>query len=171
MEPKTIRPEVWTIAADETGLSLISGLGPWQVDLDVGRDTTIHDEVELLLSVHGIDPVMLHQTSSRDDGNYETVTYVAVVACDDLVVAIWPDAKPIDQALADRTPIPHGPTSSPRPNLRYSDVLLHALRHLVFLMEFDATNARALREAGVARHLVGMRPALAGLYAVEHEAA
>lgn len=165
-EPMTVYPEVWPVVADENGLWLISGCGPWRTALPVGSDTDVHAEVELELTTNGVDLAdvpLLHSTSWRPDGGSIILTYIAVVRCAGAVREVWPDAEPISPLLpgAVGRPLPHGAAEPPVP--RYVDCLLHAIRHVAFLRDADATAAAAL-DGHWLRHLDGLRPALAGMY-------
>lgn len=171
--PKTVRVEVWPVAADQEGIWLVSGRDAWRPALPVMADTTKHADVEQLLAEAGAadQVVLLHQTSVRDEGPSSVDTYVAVLVCDGPVRAEWPDASPVSMAAAAVVgrPATHGPTDPPDP--RYIDVLLHGLRHFAFLLDHDATVAAALLRSGMVEHLRGLEPALASLYAVEHQEA
>jgi hypothetical protein len=184
---KRIWPRVWVLAADALGIYLVSGHrgddhewvpGPWVARDAVRTGEMIHDVVREILQgrtdSHGRPALdlhrVLHQTSSHD-GQWETVTYVAVLAASEFVRADWPTAKPVGEAIAEQLgrPATHGATESPLPNLRPWDVLVHVLRHLEFLRQTNATVAGQLVETGMARHLAGLSPVLASLYTIEHE--
>jgi hypothetical protein len=169
-EPMTVHAEVWPIAADDQGLWLVSGEDAWRPGLPVMGDDEIHAVVEGILTEHDAldDVVLLHSTSWRPDTWGLMLTYVAIVQCPGSVRASWPDAKPISPLLVHATgrPPTHGATEAPLP--RWSDVLLHSLRHLAFLLENDAT-AAAVMDEHWRRHLSVLEPALAGLYSEVHD--
>lgn len=169
-EPMQVWPEVWPLAADEAGIWLLSGPeGAWTPGASVSADSEPHSEVELLLAEHGAlaDTALLHSTSWRIDGPALVVTYVAVIALGDHVRASWTGAIPVSVEAAHRVgPAPaHAPTHPPAP--RYIDVLRHAVRHLAFLRDHDATTAATLPEPWSA-HLTRIQPALAGMYSERH---
>jgi hypothetical protein len=156
--------EVWPVAADETGIWLVSASAPWTVG-PVKSDEEPHAEVEYALSEHhALDgAALLHSTSWRVEDNYLLLTYMAVLQAPGLVLDSWREAKPVGLSLAEHVgpTLPYQPTDPPTP--RYIDVLLHGLRHLKFLSETDATNAAALSGHWVT-HLRNLQPALAGMY-------
>lgn len=172
-EPMTTRVEVWPVAADAAGIWLLSGDDAWRPALPIPADSEPHAEVELTLAQNGVTDgvVLIHSTSWRVDGPSVVLTYVAVIRPRDLVLDQWPNANPVSADLADAVgrPPTHGPTEVPTP--RYIDVLIHALRHLSYLMETDATSRQALDDPHWRRHLAALRPALAGMYEVQHRAA
>jgi hypothetical protein len=107
---------------------------------------------------------VIHSTSWRPDGPFIVLTYVAVVGfTTDAVIDSWGGAKPIGLALADAVGPPQTNAANAPPIPRYVDVLLHAIRHLRFLLSEDSTVAAELDEAW-RRHLDVLRPVLAGMY-------
>ncbi|HXJ26111.1 MAG TPA: hypothetical protein VNH17_10430 [Streptosporangiaceae bacterium] len=173
-ELMTVTVEVWPVAADEAGIWLVSGGDAWRFGpLEAASD--VHYEVELLLFQHDIDPddaVMfirlpggtpateaLHSTSWRPHGPTIVLTYMAVVKADGYALETWPDAAPITAELAAKVKKapPHGAAEVPVP--RVIDVPLHGLRHLRFLMDYDAETSAAL-DANWRRHLAPLEPAL-----------
>lgn len=167
LEKMGITVEVWPLAADETGIWLISGSdalrwGPVMADGDV------HYEAETLLRGFGIalDQVpVIHSTSWRPDGPAVVLTYMAVVRVPGYVIETWPQAAPVTATLAaavGKAP-PHGAAEVPVP--RWVDVPLHGVRHLAFLAgpEGDAETAAAL-DTRWQRHLARLRPALAEMF-------
>lgn len=165
MEPMAVRLEVWPVAADDLGIWLISGDDAWRPALPVAADSEPHAEVELELASHGTKErtALLHSTSWRVDGPAVVLTYVAVAHTSGLVKDAWPAARPVSTAVVDAvgTPGP-GPTIEP-PAPRYIDVLIHAIRHLRFLLDNDA-GARAALTDPWPRHLAKWEPALAMMY-------
>lgn len=159
-----IRVEVWPVAADEAGIWLVSGEDALRSSLPVPSDSEPHAETELLLAAGGFEPVVfLHSTSWRADGPSVILTYVAVVDTPGTVLDRWPNARPISLSLARHVgPAPAAPHTAP-PAPRYIDVLLHAIRHLRFLLETDEASATAFRPQ-LRRHLERLAPALAGMY-------
>lgn len=170
-ENMPIIPEVWPVAADQVGIWLISGDDAWRTDA-VASDSEPHFELDMELWSRGVRErvTLMHSTSWRIDGPRMIVTYIAVVQADDLVRGIWPGARPITAKTLDAAgkPPAHAPTEAPAP--RYIDVLVHGLRHLRFLMDWDSSNAEAIGEQ-MRRHLEPLRPALAGLYSEVHGSA
>jgi hypothetical protein len=165
LEKMGITDEVFPVAADDAGIWLASGSdalrwGPVMADGDV------HYEAETLLRGFGVnltDVAVIHSTSWRPDGPAIVLTYMAVVRVPGYVVETWPDAAPITAALpaaVGKAP-PHGAAEVPVP--RVVDVLLHGLRHLRFLMDYDAETSAALDE-NWRRHLAPLEPALATMY-------
>jgi hypothetical protein len=172
MEPMTVQAEVWPVAADRTGLWLISGDDAWRSDA-VMADGDVHFEVEMLLHEHEIgdaDIAAIHSTSWRPDGPAVVLTYMAVIRPRGAVRERWPHALPVTADLAEAAgkPPTHAATDPPVP--RYLDVLLHGLRHLHHLMLNDRTNADAMGDLW-RQHLVPFEPALAGMYSEPHQAA
>jgi hypothetical protein len=169
-EPMQVWVELWPLAADNSGIWLLSGADAWRPLVSVAADTEPHSEIELLLAEHGAftTTALLHSTSWRVDGPALVLTYVAVIKTDDLVRSSWPTALPVSSAVTEAVgPAPtHGPAEPPTP--RYIDVLRHAIRHLAFLREHDATAAAALPAPWPA-HLAQIRPAIAGMYSVTHQ--
>jgi hypothetical protein len=171
--------EIWPLAADETGIWLLSGHGgAWSYG-PVMADSDVHYEAELLLFSHGIDPGdaaafitlppgapaagVIHSTSWRPDGPAIMLTYVAVIAAAGYVLDTWRDAVPVTAALpaAIGPAPPHRAAAVPAP--RVADVLLHGIRHLRFLLGYDAETAAAL-DAAWRRHLAPLEPALAVMF-------
>lgn len=179
-ENMTVTVEVWPLAADETGIWLLSDGDAWRHG-PVKAASDVHYEVERLLFRHGIDPHdvaafialpagtpaagVIHSTSWRPHGPSIVLTYMAVVKAGGYVLEAWPHAAPVTPALPaaiGKAP-PHGAAEVPVP--RVADVLLHGLRHLRFLAtdEGDAETAAALDENWL-RHLAPLRPALAMMF-------
>ena len=172
-ELMTVTVEVWPVAADDAGIWLLSRPGAWQWG-PVEATSDVHYEVELLLFHHGIDPGdavfisvpagtprtdALHSTSWRPHGPTIVLTYMAVIAAGGYVRERWPSASPLTAALSaavGKAP-PHGAAEVPVPRL--VDVPLHGLRHLRFLMDYDAEVSAALDE-NWRRHLAPLEPAL-----------
>lgn len=161
-ETMNVRVEVWPVAADAAGV--------WLLDVDAWRSPNVpaddepHSEVERFLAASGMTPQVVHSTSWRVDGPAVFVTYLVVVDIgDDLVLDEWPDAQPVAAALAAEVgrPWQHAATDPPVP--RYIDALLHALRHLRFLLDNDSAVAAAL-DGHWRRHLEPLEPALAAMY-------
>jgi hypothetical protein len=165
--------EYWVIAADRVGIWHVLGDRPGYT-APVPADSEPHFEIELELLRLGLrDRVtLMHSTSWRVDYKLGglVVTYMVVMAADDLVRGIWPDARPVTALLADTVgrPPTHAADEAPAP--RHIDVLLHGLRHLRFLLEHDATNAAAMGDL-LRCHLEPLVPAQARMYDQQHEAA
>jgi hypothetical protein len=178
--PMGVRVEVFPIAADATGIWLLSftGAGPiaWRSGL-VPADGEVHEIVRTILAQHEslTDALLIHSTSWRED-NYEgrnvmVVTYMAVLRRNgDLVPDEWPLAAPIGPQLMDHmgNPFPHSPVEPPTP--RHYDVLIHGLRHLAFLLNTD-DSCRPAFDEDLRHHLTQLDPALAGLYDREQRSA
>jgi hypothetical protein len=164
LEPMTVRVEIWPVAADSAGLWLVSGDDAWRSGA-VMADNEPHAEVEDVLSQHDAlgDAELVHSTSWRADGPHVILTYVVPLRVRSLVRDQWPHARPIGLALASAVgkPPPNDPVEPPAP--RYIDVLMHALRHLRFLIDTDATNRDAM-DPTLRRHLEPLEPALAKMY-------
>jgi hypothetical protein len=160
--------EVWPVAADASGVWLCSGLGPLRTTIPVPADSTPHGEADLLLaSFHARDVRLLHSTSWRAERARVVLTYIAVLPGSDEAGSVrlaWPDAQPIDSAeLLGTVGNATSWTGSDSPNPRHLDVLLHAIRHLAFLVATDPGVAGTLPPIW-AQHLAGASPALAGMY-------
>lgn len=170
-EPMTVYVELWPVAADQEGLWLVSGRGPWRPTLPVPADSEPHAEVELLLRAHGIgeaDVPLLHSTSWRLDAPHLLLTYLAVVRRPGFVRENWPGAEPISPRLLEVVGKPPTHDAAEPPLVRDLDVLAHALRHAAFLRDNDATAAAVLDEHW-RTHLATLRPALAGMYDEKHQ--
>jgi len=167
-EPMGTFVEVWPVAADAARIWLLSGDGPWESALPVMSDSEPHFEVELTLRMNGAldPPLLLHSTSWRVDGQRLLLTYIAVIGVAGLVLDTWPQAQPVSLELATAVgkPLPYHPAEPPTP--RYIDVLLHAIRHVRFLMDTDTGNTAALDKNWRAQ-LSRLAPALSGMYRSE----
>jgi len=166
IERKSVRVEVWPLAADAHGIWLCSGDRPWLSD-PVDSDHTVHDVVEGVVRRYSPadypEPTLLHSPSWRDGDSYLTVTYVAVMPTFQFVADVWLRAKPVSDLLIGvvGAPEPHGAADVPEP--RDVDVLHHAVRHLTFLADTDGDAAAVL--VGAWRlALPAFTPALAGMY-------
>jgi hypothetical protein len=162
MEAMNVSVEVWACAADQNAIWLVSE-DAWRSP-PIPADSEPHFEVELTLAGHDHHrPSLLHSTSWRPQGPTIVLSYIAVLPCDGLVLDQWPGALPVPPELlpAVGNPFPHGAAEVPVP--RYIDVLFHALRHLRFLIDTDAT-ARAVLAGYWAEHLAQLEPALSGMY-------
>jgi hypothetical protein len=171
-EPMAVRLEVWPVAADEQGLWLVSGADAWRPALPIAADGDVHADVELELSQRAVldDVVMLHSTSWRQDQHGLVVTYLAILRRSGFVRENWPSAEPISSRLPSIVgkPTTHAAAEPPMP--RRIDVLHHALRHVAFLRDHDATVAAVL-DAQWRAHLAEFDPALATMYSEVHHAA
>jgi len=177
-ELMTVGVEVWPLAADDAGIWLLSGSGgPWRHG-PVEAASDVHYEAELILLGRGIDPddavfiaqpagtprvAVIHSTSWRPDGPSVVLSYMAVVRPGGYVRERWPAAVSVSAALPRATgpAPPHAPAAVPVP--RVTDVLLHGIRHLRFLLDQDAETAAAL-DAAWRRHLAPLEPALAVMF-------
>jgi hypothetical protein len=170
-EPMQVWVEVWPVAADSVGIWLVSGDDAWRPALPVMADSAPHWEVESELRSHKVldDAILLHSTSWRN-GVSVILTYVAILKSpnDGFVKDRWPNALPVSPTMAEAVgkPATHGPTESPIP--RDVDVLLHAMRHLLLLQQWDGT-VRAVMDDNWIRHLAAFEPALAGMYIERHK--
>ena len=167
IEAKSVRVEVWPLAADDHGIWLCSGDRPWTTD-PVDSDHAVHDvvagEVWRRSPPEHPGPTLLHSTSWRDGDDGLTVTYVAVMpTLSQYVADVWRRAKPVSDLLIDvvGAPEPHGPANVPEP--RDVDVLHHLIRHLTFLVDTDGAAAVALPGPWLAA-LGTFSHALAGMY-------
>lgn len=171
-----VMTEVWPLAADEAGIWLLSGAEAWVLGLagmPVQTDSDPHGDTELILQAKGVrkdDVLFLHSTSWRVDLPRLIVTYVAVVDAGPAVRARWPQALPVSLEFAGQVrPKPHGPADRPT-GVADDAVLVHAARHVAWLLETDPQATASLDE-NMRAHLAGLRPALAGLYSEAHSAA
>lgn len=177
LENMAAEVEVWPVAADETGLWLLSGGNAWRPWTPIPADSDPHGEVELTLARFGaLDATRtFHSTSWRPAPPRLVLTYIAVVEAGDAALLRWPDALPITRRLLEDVGKPYhqGPLEPPLP--RFVDCLTHGIRHLRLLTDpdgdcYDEAVASALGERWWP-HLAGLRPALAGLYSEAHSAA
>lgn len=174
-EPMTVWVEVWPVAADETGLWLLSGGKPW-LDGPVMADNSEDFMAKSLLSEHGIakdDLLWTHFTSWHPDGPRHVDTYLAVVDLDAAVACeLWPHAAPITPDLYNDPevgkPPTHGATEEPAP--RVLDVLYHALGHLKEQIRKNATTRAAVGEVWRVQ-LEPYEETLAGMYETPHPSA
>jgi|SRR5579875_1985507 len=160
----TLQVEVWCLLADNEGIHLISGTEAWRSE-SIPVDTDPHWVVQQILRENSALTAakIIHSTSWRAEDESVILTYVAVLDCPNR----WPNAQLVSAALPDFVgrPATHAANDAPTP--RYIDVLLHALRHLRFLREHDATAAAAFSSAW-REHLENFTPALAGMYSDRH---
>jgi hypothetical protein len=158
-----VRLEVWPVAADRTGIWLLAD-DAWRSGR-LNADTRPHHEAELLAYEHAPDlPIAVyHSTSWRFDDPGVILTYIAVADLGEHVQDWWPMARPVtlDLLTAVGKPYPHRADDEPVP--RYIDVLVHAIRHLRFLLDTDTETADALGPHW-RQQLAEVKPALAGLY-------
>lgn len=162
-----VTTEVWALAADSLGIWLISDSDAWRSG-PIDAESEPHIEVERLIRENdaeraGSTLAAIHSTSWRRDSDSIVLTYVAAFATLDYARSIWPAAKPVTvplTAAVGRPPV-HPPTDAPTP--RYIDVLIHAIRHLRLLLDYDAGIRDSLDDAWRG-HLAPLEPALAGMY-------
>lgn len=168
MENMQVRVEVWPLAADSSGIWLLSGDDAWR-SIAVPSDSEPHHEVSLVLATHGHleHTAMIHSTSWRTDGPAVVLTYIAVITCPDVALDLARQAQPVSpELLAAVGPAPtHSAIEAPAP--RYIDVLVHGIRHLRYLLDHDATTAAALDDRWRAA-LTPLRPAIAAMYSQAH---
>lgn len=152
--------ELWPLAADGTGIWLVSGGDAWRSDR-IMADSFIQTEVELLAAEYlpGVVLQVTHQTSSRQDKSGIVLTYVAIAEAPEFVQDRWPGALPLTTELLGEVgkPFPHAPNGAPLP--RRIDVLLHSVRHLRNLRDTDVPTSDALTQHW-RRHLEPFEPAL-----------
>ena len=164
----TVRAEVWGLSADDRGIWLISGGDAWRSG-PIDAESDPHYAAQEILSEHNAlgDAKIVHSTSWRCEDTSIMLTYVAALDCPH-VHDHWPASQLVSLMLPESVgePLTHGADQPPTP--RYVDVLLHAVRHLRFLLDYDATAAAAFSPAWRS-HLMAFSPALAGMYAGEHE--
>ena len=157
--------EVWPVAADATGIWLLSGADAWRSER-IPADDEPHSMLDYTLWANGAKyPKFAHSTSWRVDGPHIVLTYITVIDVDpeEPVKDSWPDALPISAELAEAVgPAGAGEALQP-PVPRHIDVLLHGIRHLRFLLDTDSTARESLADPWP-RHLDGLQPALAGMY-------
>jgi len=166
MEPMCVRVEIWPLAADDVGIWLLSGDDAWRPSLPVGAASEPHAEVELALAGNGVEEssvVLVHSTSWRADGPAVVLTYVAVLRHSGIIRDDWPKARPVSAQLPEAVGKPPVNAATDPPAPRYVDVLLHAIRHLRFLLDTDST-ARDALTGPWRQHLPHFKAALAGMY-------
>ena len=161
-----VRLELWVLAADKTGIWLISGDDAWRTDR-VSADEDAFAEIDLLAYGHAPDLALsvIHSTSWRQEASGFVLTFAAIAQAGEFVQDRYPGALPITPGLLGTVgrPAPHDAARSPVP--RYIDVLMHSVRHLRFLRDTDAPTRDAM-SGDWRRHLEPFEPALAMLYQV-----
>ena len=173
LEPMTVRPEVYLLTADAAAVWSLTRR-PLLGD-PVPADSTIEHEIGLMLYRAGFGGARaaLHQTSDRQDGPHLIATHAAVFPLQDtaerFALDLSPLAAPVGAELVEAygPPATHAADTFPT-EIRGADVLQHLLRHLAFLVRYDAT---ARRELGPQwrEHLRPLQPALfRRLYATPH---
>ena len=166
----TVRAEVWPMSADDAGIWLVSGAGPWR-SADVLASQDEFAVVEGILAEHGARgaAVIIHGTSWRSVDTYAVHSWGVLLSCPD-VHGHWPGSLPISRELLERVgnPAPHAPDGPPLP--RDIDVAFHALGHFSHLLK-TAAPERAKMSPQWRRHLREWEPALAGLYSAPYVAA
>jgi hypothetical protein len=161
-----VRVEVWPLAADSRGIWLLSGDDAWR-SAPIGANSEPHEAVTAVLGgyVWPRRPAVLHSTSWRADDGAVILTYVAIVPCpeSESVRTLFAHAMPVSLRVAQEVgrPIATDPAEAPLP--RYIDVLLHAIRHLRFLVDTDAGVREAMGDVW-RQHLSPLSPVLAGMY-------
>ena len=169
LEPMTVRPELYVLAADQVAIWSLTR-SPLTGDA-VPADSTIEHEVRatLLRDLRQVasDVILVHGTSWRQEGPSLILTHAMVVARPTrhaFALDMSEGAAPVGAPLLDAfgPPAPH-PADAYPDVIRAADVLQHVLRHLAFLIDTDARSARALGRDW-ARHLRPLRPELARLY-------
>lgn len=165
--------EVFPFAADDTGIWLLSGEGPW-VTYPIAEDSSPIAECEWELTTHGAVAVIgPHQSSSRVDGPAGIWTHFAVIECRGPVRATWRHALPVSPRLVDRVgkPPTHPANATPQ-EVRMVDAFHHALRHLAFqLSEWGDAEIADKLDVNWRRHLAAWRPTLYRLYDRVYESA
>lgn len=174
--------ELWPFAVSpkepDTGIYLISGVGPWMTEA-LPTSPRVWDYAEFELQRRGAlaGKVWLHQTSSRDLGSVGVWTFAALIRCNDFVRKWWPDAQPVDSVLHQRVGKPPTHDAGAAPTVREIDVNFHALRTLAAQLDrtsphYDGETEAALRRAKilglVKRHMRPHKPALYTMYDLPH---
>jgi hypothetical protein len=165
-ELMTATAEVWLVGVNKDG--------PWNLTghdaLRIGPVTSsvgIAGAVEALMARAGAGPddvAIWHGTSCRDELGAAVQTHIALVNCPD-ILEHWPLAKPIPMELFPEfgQPPAHGPTEVP--DNPYIWVLMHAWRHLAFLLEYDSDQAATIEAVPYAAALLrGLAPKLFKMY-------
>jgi hypothetical protein len=170
---KTYDAEVWPFAADETGIWLLSGEGPWPTPpIHVGTSAPVECEWEL--TQHGAAAVVgPHQCSTREDWATATLTHYAVIACAGAVRTEWPRAKPVPPKLVQAVgkPPTHAANATPE-EIRLVDVLHHTLRAIAFeLSPWGNAELADKLDGHWRRHLTAWEPELYRLYDRVHQTA
>lgn len=187
-----VRVEVWPVAADPAGIWLLTEDGDAWRSGPIQAGSEPHREVTELIRLHGEQRAiaLLHSTSWRVDtgvtGGVEdalVLTYIAVLGSHgraglryadergpanlhgdfEYVRELWPWARPLSLRLVEQVGRPpyHAADAPPAP--RHIDVLMHAVRHLRFLLDTDVS-AKAALDDHWRMHLGDLRPSLAGMY-------
>lgn len=166
MNPMTLIPEVFAVAAPSDGLWLLDA-DAWRCRMPVMSDSDPYHEVKLELAAHGAadDLLWLHETSGHVDGPTYVLSHIAAVHCPgDEVLDRWPNAVPITRAalvVAGRPPA-HGPVELP--DVRHFDVLVHGLRTTKGEIQTNEDTAAILGPTYWPVHLEPLAPAFARMY-------
>ena len=160
----TVRVEVWALSADQKEILLINGSGDAWRSRPLLSGVDPFWPVKKILRKHGAlgSASIIHSSSWRAEDEAIMLTFFAVIDCP-TPKQHWPGAHSVDPLLPEiwGPAIPHAADEAPTP--RYSDVLLHAIRHLKFLVDVRAPDVENLPAVWLP-HLDGLAPALAGMY-------
>src|SRR6266536_5668786 len=128
--PKVVTVEVWPVAADQRGIWLLSGLGPWpSPPVAQGIDNAEHiaAEIELMQHQARAETVILHSTSWRSTTVEMVCTFLAVIDCPGRPVrAHWPEALPLDPRVVEVVGSEPTHGAAEPPVVREIGVLRHA---------------------------------------------
>jgi hypothetical protein len=121
-----VTAEVFTLVLEEGGLVLTGpcGAAPWLIETD--RSEHPLDTVRRIATPI-LDPILLHSTSWRFDRDSVILTFVVVVAARGEMAGV-----PVGRTVLARS----GATSAPS-EIRDTQVLEHAIRHLAWLAAED----------------------------------
>jgi hypothetical protein len=121
-----VTAEVFTLVLEDTGLVLTGpcGAAPWLIETD--RSEHPLDTVRRIATPI-LDPILLHSTSWRFDRQSVILTFVVVIAARREMAGV-----PVGRTVLARS----GATAAPS-EIRDTQVLEHAIRHLAWLATED----------------------------------
>jgi hypothetical protein len=167
-ELMTVSAELWALSANADGIWLVSPKYGWRSGPIYADDDPYHVVTRTLNEYGALEAAkIIHSTSWRAEDGSLLLTYVAALDCSN-VHRHWAHAELVSHALPEAVgpPIGHAANEPPIPD--YAHVLLHAMRHLRFLEDHDATVSAAFSPAW-RQHLQEFEPALAGMYSIRHQ--
>jgi len=135
-------PEVWleifpVYLDGESILALVPEEGKsWRFPML--KSASGHRQVQLEMTESGIQPLMIHSTSWRQEGEDLVLTYLAVIRPPSI------PPRNFKAVAAEPRGLVRGEALAPPPEIPFSSVLHHALQHLAWLLRTDTKIREAL---------------------------